>query len=72
MVNLIEHQSTLWQTTPWVLFLLLQELAKRKLEDVSAEEIELYVTVASAITVEYMDSQNRVDTMHALLNEKYL
>ncbi|UNK18420.1 hypothetical protein MNQ98_29155 [Paenibacillus sp. N3/727] len=72
LANLIEHQGTLWQTTPWVLFMLLRELAKQKPEKVSSEEVELYLAVASAITVEYMDSQNTVETMSELLDEEYL
>jgi len=72
LTNLIEHQSTLWQTTPWTLLMLLRELAEQNPKDVSTEEIELYMTVANAITVEYMDSQQTVATMNELLNEKYL
>ncbi|MFF0830245.1 hypothetical protein ACFYU8_25570 [Brevibacillus sp. NPDC003359] len=72
LTNLIEHQSTLWQTTPWVLLILLQELAKQKPEQVSLEEIELYLAVASAIPVDDMDSQNTVESMDGLLDEKYL
>ncbi|GEC89390.1 hypothetical protein [Brevibacillus brevis] len=72
LANLIEHQSTLWQTTPWVLLILLQELAKQKPERVSSQEIQLYLAVASAINVDEMDSQNTVETMNELLDEKYL
>ncbi|MGG4441673.1 hypothetical protein [Brevibacillus fortis] len=72
LANLIEHQSTLWQTTPWVLLILLQELAKQKPEQVSLNEIQLYLAVASAIPVEDIDSQNTVETMNELLDEKYL
>ncbi|TQK53259.1 hypothetical protein FB479_11176 [Brevibacillus sp. AG162] len=72
LANLIEHQSTLWQTTPWVLLILLQELAKQKPEQVSSQEIQLYLAVASAINVDEMDSQNAVETMNELLDEKYL
>lgn len=72
LANLIEHQSTLWQTTPWTLLMLLRELSKQKPEKVSSNEIELYLTVASAITMKHMDSQNTVETMNELLDEKYL
>ncbi|WP_429844397.1 hypothetical protein [Brevibacillus sp. FIR094] len=72
LANLIEHQSTLWQTTPWALLILLQELAKQKPEQVSSLEIQLYLAVASAINVDEMDSQNAVETMNELLDEKYL
>ncbi|MFE0558735.1 hypothetical protein ACFW1P_22720 [Paenibacillus sp. NPDC058910] len=72
LANLIEHQGTLWQTTPWALLILLRELAKRTPEQVTSEEVELYMAVASAITVEYMDSQHTLETMDKLLDEKYL
>ncbi|QDS36965.1 hypothetical protein [Brevibacillus brevis] len=72
LASLIEHQSTLWQTTPWVLLILLQELAKQKPEQISSQEIQLYLAVASAINVDEMDSQNAVETMNELLDEKYL
>lgn len=72
LASLIEHQGTLWQTTPWALLMLLRELAKQKPEQVSSDELELYLSVASAITVEYMDSPQTVETMDKLLDEKYL
>ncbi|MBY0163578.1 hypothetical protein [Paenibacillus lautus] len=72
LASLIEHQGTLWQTTPWALLMLLRELAKQKPEQVSSDELELYLSVASAITVEYMDSPQTVETMDTLLDEKYL
>ncbi|GAB1532105.1 MULTISPECIES: hypothetical protein [Brevibacillus] len=72
LANLIEHQSTLWQTTPWVLLILLQKLSKQKPEQVSLQEIQLYMAVASAINVDEMDLQNAVETMNELLDEKYL
>ncbi|OUQ86993.1 hypothetical protein B5G50_18820 [Brevibacillus brevis] len=72
LANLIEHQSTLWQTTPWVLLILLQKLSKQKPEQVSLQEIQLYLAVASAINVDEMDLQNAVETMNELLDEKYL
>lgn len=72
LASLIEHQGTLWKTTPWALLMLLRELAKQKTEQVSSDELELYLSVASAITVEYMDSPQTVETMDKLLDEKYL
>ncbi|MBE1447411.1 hypothetical protein [Paenibacillus sp. OAS669] len=72
LANLIEHQSTLWQTTPWVLLMLLQELIKQEPEKVSPNEIELYLAVASAIAVDHMNSQGTVKTMNELLDETYL
>jgi len=72
LANLIEHQSTLWQTTPWALLFLLRELPTRKPEEVTSEEVELYLSVASAITLKYMDSATTYQTMNELLDEKYL
>lgn len=74
LANLIEHQSTLWQVTPWVLMELLQELTKRQLEpeQVALEEIELYLAVASAFTGHDMESLDPVGAMNELLDEKYL
>ncbi|WP_456288783.1 hypothetical protein M1D70_30775 [Paenibacillus sp. AK002] len=72
LASLIEHQGTLWQTTPWALLMLLRELAKQKPEQVSSEEMELYLSVASAITVEYMDSPQTIGTMDKMLDERYL
>jgi len=35
LAELIEHQGTLWQVTPWVLLILLKKLANKNMEDVS-------------------------------------
>ncbi|WP_426452298.1 hypothetical protein ACP26L_09580 [Paenibacillus sp. S-38] len=72
IANRIEHQSTLWQATPWALLILLQELAKQKPDKVSSKEVQLYLSVAAAITVDPIDSQDTVGTMNELLDEKYL
>jgi len=72
LAHLIEHQSTLWQTTPWALLLLLRELATRTPDEVTSEEIELYLAVASAITLNDLDSTKTMETMNELLDEKYL
>ncbi|HEY4390026.1 MAG TPA: hypothetical protein VGN02_01615 [Paenibacillus sp.] len=72
LANLIEHQSTLWQTTPWVLLVLLDQLAEKKPERVTSQEIDLYLAVASAILVDHMDPLNTVETMEGLLAEEYL
>ncbi|AZS13736.1 hypothetical protein [Paenibacillus lutimineralis] len=72
LANLIEHQSTLWQTTPWVLLILLNQLAEKQPEQITLEEIELYLAVASAILVDHMDPQNTIATMEELLSEEYL
>jgi len=75
LANLIEHQSTLWQTTPWALLILLGQLAEKtekRQEQVTSEEIALYSAVASAILVDYMNPQDTVETMERLLAEEYL
>lgn len=35
LAELIEHQGTLWQVTPWVLLILLKKLGSQDKEDVS-------------------------------------
>lgn len=72
VTNLIEHQGTLWQVTPWALLLLLKELAGKMPEDVFSEEIELYLTVANTMNIAYMNAEHTVETMNDLLNEKFL
>lgn len=72
LAELIEHQGTLWQVTPWVLLILLKKLASKNTVDISLQEIELYLAVAQAITEEYLDSAHTVQTMQELLDVKYL
>ena len=72
LAELIEHQGTLWQVTPWVLLILLKNLASKNTEDISLEEIELYLAVAQVITEDYLDSAHTVQTMQELLDVKYL
>lgn len=69
--DLIEHQGTLWQTTPWVLLILLQRLEQHP-EQISNEEIQLYWAVASVIPVEGLDAGTAVTSMNDLLAEVYL
>ncbi|WP_339268965.1 hypothetical protein MKY48_32860 [Paenibacillus sp. FSL W8-0187] len=54
------------------MLILLRKLAKRTPAQVSSEEVELYLAVASAITVEYMESQHTMETMDKLLDLRYL
>lgn len=72
--ELIEHQGTLWQVTPWVLRVLLQELREKQPEQISADEVNLYLAVAEVIPIEELslDSSIAVKTMDLLLDEKYL
>ncbi|UUZ81758.1 hypothetical protein LJK88_45480 [Paenibacillus sp. P26] len=72
LADLIEHQSTLWQVTPWVLLILLRELPKREPDKVTSEEINLYLAVASSITADYYEAGPPAGTMNELLDEQYL
>lgn len=72
LTNLIEHQSTLWQVTPWVLLILLNRLAEQPSEQLSMEELHLYKTVASVIPLEEMNPERAVASLDELLDERYL
>ncbi|MCT6925783.1 hypothetical protein [Metasolibacillus sp.] len=71
LAQLIEHQSTLWQVTPWTIQQLLYTLPNRPIESITQEEIQLYEIVASAFTWEELTS-NPVQHMDELLQEKWL
>ncbi|NGZ76718.1 hypothetical protein [Saccharibacillus alkalitolerans] len=49
IANLIEHQGTLWQATPWTLLFLLRESAGRRPEELPEEERRLYAAVWEAV-----------------------
>lgn len=74
LANLIEHQGTLWQVTPWVLLVLLQKLADRarQPEQITENEMTPYAAVASALAFQDMEAGQAVDKMENLLEEKYL
>lgn len=72
LAELVEHQGTLWQVTPWALLVLLKKLASKNTGDVSVQEIELYLAVAHAISEDYLDPSYSVQTMQELLDVKYL
>ncbi|WP_445479066.1 hypothetical protein ACULLL_01140 [Lysinibacillus irui] len=72
LAELIEHQGTLWQVTPWVMLILLKKLGSQDKEDVSLQEIELYLAVAQAITVDYLKPTQTVQPMQKLLDRNYL
>ncbi|MFK5708823.1 hypothetical protein [Lysinibacillus boronitolerans] len=72
LADLIEHQGTLWQVTPWVLLILLKKLKSKKIEDVSLQELQLYLAVAHAITKDYLNPTNTVENMQELLKVNYL
>ncbi|WP_338754340.1 hypothetical protein [Bacillus sp. FJAT-52991] len=71
VAQLIEHQGTLWQVTPWAIQQLLHTLPNRSVESVKKEEIQLYIVVASAFTWDELTSRP-VQHMDELLQEKWL
>ncbi|WP_044356392.1 hypothetical protein [Paenibacillus sp. E194] len=74
LANLIEHQGTLWQVTPWVMLVLLQKLADRarQPDQITENEMTPYAAVASALAFQDMEAGQAVDKMEDLLEEKYL
>ncbi|WP_226002550.1 hypothetical protein [Paenibacillus sp. BJ-4] len=74
IANLIEHQGTLWQVTPWVLLFLLRDIRTRRPDRITLSELELYHAVVGAIEMvqEQADSQQSVASLTMLLDEKYL
>ncbi|WP_036709245.1 hypothetical protein [Paenibacillus pinihumi] len=72
LANLIEHQSTLWQATPWVIHVLLEQLRQRGAKNVEPDEIGLYLAVASALEGKPLDAGDQVDDPAQLLSESYL
>ncbi|MGG4211926.1 hypothetical protein [Paenibacillus sp. FSL L8-0638] len=74
IADLIEHQGTLWQVTPWVLLFLLRNLHTRNSDAITPSELELYHAVVGALDMENAqeDSQKSVDSLTMLLDEKYL
>lgn len=71
LAQLIEHQGTLWQVTPWAIQQLLQTLPNRSVASLKKEEIQLYIVVASAFTWDELTS-SPVQHMDELLQEKWL
>lgn len=72
ITDLIEHQGTLWQVTPWVLLILLQELKEKPIEQVTEDEILLYLAVAAVIPITELDASKTVAQLDHLLDDKYL
>lgn len=72
IANLIEHQSTLWQVTPWVLLFMLRDLKQKNPEEVTAGEIHLYGCVAEALSDRELESVQAVAQMTMLLDDQYL
>ncbi len=71
LAQLIEHQGTLWQATPWALQQLLFRLQNSSVDEVTSDEIDLYLAVSSAFVWEEATSQP-VEHMDELLQEKWL
>lgn len=72
IANLIEHQSTLWQVTPWVLLFMLRDLKQKTPEGVTAGEINLYGCVAEALSERDLETVQSVAQMSMLLDDQYL
>lgn len=74
IANLIEHQGTLWQVTPWALLFLLRNMHARRPDDITLDELECYHAVIGALDIQnaQADSQKSVESLTMLLDEKYL
>lgn len=72
IANLIEHQSTLWQVTPWVLLFMLRDLKTKQPEDVMPEEINCYLCVTDALSGRDVEEWEPVAQMTSLLNDEFL
>jgi len=72
IANLIEHQSTLWQVTPWVLLFMLRDLKTKSPEDVMPEEIKCYLSVTDALSGRDVSAWEPVPQMTALLDDAFL
>ncbi|OZB98790.1 hypothetical protein [Paenibacillus sp. XY044] len=72
LAELIEHQGTLWQVTPWTVLVLIEELRKKEPEQVSTDEIELYLAVASANSDQDIQKVGTIQSMNELLDDQYL
>ncbi|MFD0713565.1 hypothetical protein [Paenibacillus sp. GCM10027626] len=72
IASLIDHQSTLWQVTPWVLLRLLQELRTKRPPEVSLAELDLYDAVASSFVGKDVANALHVEYMRDLLREECL
>lgn len=72
VANLIEHQSTLWQVTPWVLLFMLRDLKTKAPEDVMPEEIKCYLCVTDALSGRDVSAWEPVPQMRSLLDDAFL
>ncbi|MBP1988469.1 hypothetical protein [Paenibacillus eucommiae] len=72
IAQLVEHQSTLWQVTPWVLSFLLRELKKKQPQEVALFELKLYSAVADSFIGNKLGSAPHVERPALLLDESYL
>lgn len=72
IANLIEHQSTLWQVTPWVLLFMLRDLKTKSPEYVMPEEIKCYLCVTDALSGRDVSAWEPVPQMKSLLDDAFL
>ncbi|NHN33484.1 hypothetical protein [Paenibacillus agricola] len=72
IAGLVEHQSTLWQVTPWVLAFMLRELKVKQSEEVTLAELSIYHAVADSFIGNEMSSLPHVQRPALLLDESYL
>lgn len=72
LAGLIEHQGTLWQVTPWTILVLMEKLRTVEPVQVSIEEIDLYLAVASALANQDIRDVGLISSMDELLDDKYL
>lgn len=72
LAGLIEHQGTLWQVTPWTILALMEKLRTEEPLQVSIEEIDLYLAVASALADQDIQEVGSINSMKELLDDKYL
>lgn len=73
LLNLIEHQGTLWQVTPWVLYFMTQSLQNKSLNRIKNNELDVYeaVLVAQSADLERATGSMLFD-FHTLLTPEYL
>ena len=78
LTELLEHQETLWQITPWSLYFLLEQLEndwKTNANEVSHEQLKMYFPVLTAYqnVIQYdFDSEEIYSSPEKLLDTEYL
>ncbi len=72
IAGVIEHQSTLWQVTPWVLLVMLERLEAKPPFEVTLDEVVMYDMVTEGWHGREVHSIEYVPDMAQLLDECYL